>query len=188
MKANCCGAGVLGMMVGAIGKVFDMLISFIVYTGLYWPIFYLVAVLCLWLFGGMTFDPSVELTLFYVGLGISLACSVVLTLRHLIFEPFGRYLDQREEKKAERQAKRRMDRDAKRRKNPQRKRRENDRREDDYGRDEVYSKPPRRERPLVYRSNQDDTLIIYEYRDRFEVYRETPRGLRHIDTKGKRRR
>ena len=196
------GFGIFGMIASVLTKIVDVIAAVVVYLGLYIPMFYLIVVLGLWLWGGLIFEPSLGLTLFYVGLAISLMCSVVLTLRHLIFEPFGRYLDKKEEERLVRQArrdnavrsKRRRDKRADDRSKADRQRHaDSERYADRYDprRDEYHragterERPPYRERPMVYRSTRDSSLIIYEYGDRFDVYRETDRGLRQIDTKWK---
>lgn len=187
MKVGCCGLGLVGMMVRFISKLIDIIVAVCVYCGLYYPVFYMVVVLFLMMFSGFRFVPSLELNLFFVGLALSFACSVMVTLRHIIIEPFGRYLDKKEAEKEEYLARKRQKRAAKRRreyydyKEEYRERRPEPR--PAYHR--PYGNSYQRERPLVYRSKQDGSLIIYEYSDRFDIYREISNRLELIDTKWK---
>ncbi len=66
MKAGCCGLGIVGMIIKFVSKAIDVLVAVIVYCGLFYPIFYMVAVLFLMMLADFTFKPSIELTLFYV--------------------------------------------------------------------------------------------------------------------------
>lgn len=190
MKAGCCGLGIVGMIIKFVSKAIDVLVAVIVYCGLFYPIFYMVAVLFLMMLADFTFKPSIELTLFYVGLVMAFACSVMTTVRNLILLPFGKYLDKKAEEKEAYLNKKRA----------KRRRRERERyspryldrsyeREEEY-RDRVRLSerrdyPTVGERPRVYRSSRDRNLIIYEYRDRFDVYVEVDNRLRRIDTKWK---
>lgn len=47
MKAGCCGLGIVGMIIKFVSKAIDVLVAVIVYCGLFYPIFYMVAVLFL---------------------------------------------------------------------------------------------------------------------------------------------
>ena len=58
MKASCCGVGALGIIMHTISRIIEVIVTVICYTGLYWPMFYLLVILGMWASGAMTFEMS----------------------------------------------------------------------------------------------------------------------------------
>jgi len=85
---GCILSSILGVIVKIIKFILNVVIKSSVkilsFTGLYVPFFYCLYVLFIYIIFKTDFSaPSVEATLFYVGLSVSLACAVVILFRKL---------------------------------------------------------------------------------------------------------
>lgn len=183
---------ILSALVKAIIKIIDALFTLIanllLYFGLWIPFVYMLFACGLLIWGGLDLKVAgVERNLFYFGLSLALLGSLIITIRNLFVVPikdFAKY------KQAKRDYRKKQDEKKKQelyKKNPSK-----------YFIKYEGAMPPKehpvygtsakeRDRipPLIYRSNQDPRLIIHEFDDRFEIFREDNGRIYLIDTKSK---
>ncbi len=150
----------------------------IVFFGLYVPIVYAIlgAILARFTTFSLT-EPSTDLNLFFLGLGLCGVCAIIITIRNFVIRPFktvfGKF------------AKRRKDQLSS---VPKMKKKEKDqpRRKDDITNDSDLVVEPTNtkrkkgkealdesEKPLIYRSRVHPEITVYEYSDRFDLYRDS---------------
>lgn len=187
-------AVILTGIVKAIYKVLEVvaiiILELLVYFGLWIPTVYMIITGICMLTGNLDLSQyNVSTIIFYIGLALCLLGSLVITIRHLIINPIGDII---EERKVKKQFKHNQELEK------QRMMYENDPAKY-YAKYEgqaphpshpVYrqDKNERKENhpPLVYRSNVDPSIIVHEYKDYFEVYREDPHGnVARIDIREK---
>lgn len=166
-------------LIGSILKaVIKTLGNIIVFLGLYIPLFYV-------FFGFIIMATtefniavnSVDRTLFYVGLALCCGCSIIIMIRNLLIRPFASVFSsfKRDDEYIETRPRPRM-RTAATRRNPryidedapcERRKR------DDY------------DRPLIYYSKRQPEILVHEYGNRFELYREMNGELKFYRTEYK---
>ncbi|MBQ2714427.1 MAG: hypothetical protein IJF76_02220 [Clostridia bacterium] len=128
--------------------------DFIIFFGLYIPGLYLIFGALLVRFSNFSFTtPSTDLNLFFMGLGLSVLCAVIITIRNLVVKPFKAVFGKTKEKTKENIKSR-----------PRFKKSED--------------KPRRQEEnnspyPLIYRSEIYPEITVHEYEDRFDLYRDS---------------
>ncbi len=165
---------VLKLVMYAFKITTKVLAHIIVYFGLYIPFFY--CIFGLVLYGAFDFNFNVsgtESTLFFSGLGLSLLCSLIITVRNLIVRPIKSAFAYTEQtyRPTYREEERRY---FERRGYPSARRyydsapREGREEADGYMRREYESNE--HHMPIIYYSEREPDLLIYEYEDRFEVF------------------
>ncbi|NCA66912.1 MAG: hypothetical protein EOM87_02485 [Clostridia bacterium] len=165
----------------------------IVFLGLYIPLFYSVFALIIYSMFSLDFNTlNLELILLLSGLGLSFLCSAIIAIRNLIVKPFKSIFvsaNSQEFPTYRREEQRYYER-----------RRATTPRyyDEEYNYGEDYRGVEERERnainnervsevaPMVYYSEREPNLLIYEYEDRFEVFRDDGREpKRYIRTEYK---
>ncbi len=165
---------VLKLLMYAFKITTKVLAHIIVYFGLYIPFFYCIFGLVLYGAFGLNFDSlNTNTMLFFSGLGLSLLCSLIITLRNLVVRPiksvFAYSEDYRPTYREEerRYYERHIAEPSKRYYNQaSQERRKED--ADGYIKREYRESDPRM--PIIYYSEREPELLIYEYDDRFEVF------------------
>lgn len=187
-------ATILKLLFYTISTAIKLIANIMVFFGLYVPFFYLMYGELLILFAGFTIVPyNAEVGLFVFGLVISLFCSVIITVRNLIVNPvkavFGRN-DKTYKVKYKERLRPSMDYHGGAFPRPRRRYIAPPRRSEQYGYLTIDS--PREymnrldsfyERPDVYRSEINPSIIVYEYHDRFDLYRHNGNRLEFIESK-----
>lgn len=152
----------------------------LIFFGLYIPGLYLLfgATLSRYLDFSMI-NPGTDRTLFFVGLGLCLVCAVIITIRNLIIKPFktvfGNFKDKAKKEIVESRPKLK---DSKLKKDKDKPRR---------GKDIPEEKPQDIQYPLVYKSKIYPEITVYEYEDRFELFRDSDDelGKKYVKTEFK---
>ncbi len=162
-------AGVIGVGIVAGAKVAITVISFlckalaylILYFGLEFLFMHLIASSFLYMFGCLKFDVSTaNFQIFLLGVIISLASAVLLTIRHIIYNPITLYFRHRLRLKKSIKDKYASEEEVKKEAEevPQQK--------------IVYTQEIIHRYPIVYRSKNNDKVIIKEYIDFYDIYYE----------------
>lgn len=186
----------LGLIFSAIIKgiirlfklLFLVIADILLYFGLWVVGAYMLFAVCLMIWLGLDLNiAGVDTNLFYFGLALACLCSLIISVRNLILKPFKEFVEAQQVKS-----------EYKRRKEESAKRELYRRRPNKYYAKYPEELPPvghpiytqdKKERkapaPLIYRSEKDNDIIIHEYPDRFEIFREENHKIFHIDTKDK---
>lgn len=180
--------GIIKTITKILNAIFTAVAYILLYFGLWVPCLYMLFWLVLWL--GLDFNVaklSVDTVLFYIGLGLSLACSLTIIIRNFLLKPITKISEYHKREKAIfRRAV--VDRALKlQKKNPSKYK-------NLYGDLSPYDvpdlskkklKPNKHIQPIVYRSERNRDIVIHEYPDKFEVYTDTSGTLKYIETKPK---
>ncbi len=166
-----------------------IVVNLLVYFGLWIPLVYMIITGILMLGGGLDLAVlDTNTILFYCGLALCFAGSIVITIRHLIIMPLKDMMNIsdakkkiKEKKQLEKQRKLYMSDPAK-----YFIKYEGEMPHDSHP---VYLQT-KKERantlpPIVYRSNVDQSIIVHEYSNHFEVFREYNGKCTRIDIKEK---
>ena len=152
----------LGAVVAVLYKILKFLYRFftkhlingIMGIGLYVPGTYLLYAILLKAIVGLDLKVIEQRNLFFVGLAVSVLCSVVIGIRNYVIKPLRR-TDSRPTPLASRR-----------------------------GRRDVVDLPEPRQvtpdRPLIYRSRIYPDVTVYEFRDRFDLYKHVNGELRLV--------
>ena len=174
-------------------KVFQIVIlvtlNLAVYFGLWIPIVYMIICGILMLTGGLDLTiMDTNTILFYCGLALCLAGSVVISIRHLLIIPIKEMINVSD---AKNKIKDKQELDKKRKlyiANPAKYfiKYEGEMPHDSHpvylqSKKERENTPP----PLIYRSNVDTSIVIHEYSNHYEIYREVNGNCERIDIKEK---
>lgn len=193
-KVKMLGAlAILAWIVKAIYKIVKValycLANILLYFGLWIPAIYMVICGVLMLTGGINLSiVNVNTILFYVGLGMTLLGSVIISVRNLIVKPIRQMIESERAKKE--LAERKLE-DKKQKlyeKNPIKyfKKYEGGMPHKSHP---YYDQSISRKGfypPKVYRSSNNPSIIIHEYRTHFKVFKEYPNGdFQMIDIKDK---
>lgn len=179
---------IIKYLIKLINAAIYALASLLMYFGLIVPFFYMIFAISLMLWCGLDLRISgVDTNLFYFGLTLSLLCSIVISIKNIIIYPIKDYLNY---KRAKEEYKRRKEIAKKRelfKQNPSKY----------YAKFPEEMPPPAdpiyinkksdrdKPRPLIYRSKVNSKIIIHEFPDKFEVYKDTKEGIVYIETKKK---
>ena len=209
--------GALKLVFKGLKVVVEVLTSLVMFLGLYIPLFYLLFGLILLAATDFTFGGTgVNQILYYIGLALSCAAAVIISVRNLLVRPFSgifsafkrsskdRYDDEDGDRRPRRgyddEDERRGDYGDGRRRDPYaRSGRPSpygerayegggySRDSRDYSRDDLgYPLPAEGgERPVVYYSKRRPGVLVKEYSDRFELFREDASGRTYIGTEYK---
>lgn len=177
-------AVILTGIVRAIYKVLEVvaiiILELLVYFGLWIPTVYMIITGICMLTGNLDLSQyNVSTIIFYIGLALCLLGSLVITIRHLILNPISQIIDERKIKKEFKHNQEIEKQKMLYEKDPAKY----------YAKYEGQAPHPshpvyrqdqkeRRENmpPIVYRSNVNPSIIVHEYKDYFDVYREDSHG------------
>ncbi len=173
-----------------VSTAIKLIANIMVFFGLYIPFFYLIYGEMLLLFTDFTITPyTPELGLYIFGLVLCLFCSVILSIRNLIVKPvkaiFGRDTKYREEPIRRPPMRYRGGRYPSPRRyfHPPVRSREYGYYRIDSPREYIERLDSYYEKPEIYRSEMNPDLIIYEYMNRFDIYRHNGDYLEFMETK-----
>jgi hypothetical protein len=176
-------ASFIKLFIYAISTLIKLVANILVFFGLYIPFFYLIYGGALYLFAGFRFMPyTPEVGLFFFGLALCALCAVIITVKNMLIKPLKAIFGRNEKEYEERHPRPRPYYATMRYDGgdyfPRPRPRIYPERSEQYGYLRIDS--PREyidrfdafyEHPDVYRSEMNPDLIIYEYDDRFDVYR-----------------
>ncbi|MGI6702352.1 MAG: hypothetical protein ACOX3U_07865 [Christensenellales bacterium] len=181
---------VLKLIFYAISTAIKLIANIMVFFGLYVPFFYLIFGEMLLLFAGFSLTPyNTNVGLFIFGLVLSCFCSVIITVKNLILKPIKAVFGRDSDKEIRYPIRRRPIRYTGGRYPAPRRTLPPPIRSREYGYLRIDS--PKEyfdrldyyyERPDVYRSELNQDIIVYEYRDRFDLYRHNGEFLEYVDT------
>lgn len=173
-----------------INVIFTIIARILILFGLWVPLIYtFVGVLTMLAFKVDPLAGGAYSYIFFIGLVLSLLISAIITFKTMLLRPIKELLDYRAVQK------------------------EYDRRKEDARRIDLYHKNPKKyfamygelpdkesayylkskrtrtditridEIPKIYRSENNKDIVIHEYKDRFEVFKDMGDSMVHIDTK-----
>lgn len=185
-------ATILKLIFYTISTAIKLIANIMVFFGLYVPFFYLIYIEMLILFAGFTIIPyNANVGLFVFGLVLCFFCSLIITVRNLIVKPIRAVFGRDDKEYSERHPiKRRPPMPYQGGEFPRPRREYEPSRSRQYGYLRIDS--PREymdkldsyyERPDVYRSEVNPELIVYEYYNRFDLYRHNGDFLEYIETR-----
>ena len=158
--------------------IVSVLADIFIFFGLYIPALFLIFGVVLTKFTDFSFTSlDTNLNLYVVGLGLCVLCAVIITIRNLIIRPFkivfGKTKEKTKKTLADRPKFKREDKEDRRRVEEK----SFDKRQDEKSFDEKDKREEsidneREERPLIYRSEIYPEIIVHEYEDRFDLYKE----------------
>lgn len=184
-RAGCAISGLLLAFVKLLNVAARFLAALLSFTGLWLPLFYAVLGVVLFLTTGFNpFDWKLEGQLYISGFVACVLCSIAITIRNLIIKPFRSIFPKKKEEPLQR----------KKRKIKTVEITEYTDRKNEYENAEFSTVPIEREfkteklsaektpeppkaepqieeKPLVYLSSVENDLLVYEYKDRFELFR-----------------
>lgn len=146
----------------------------ILYFGLEYLFLYLIGSSFLFMFGAITPDISnLNYQLFWFGFCIALCCAILITIKHLIHNPISRYF----KTKLAIREKIKKENDIKTANQIKQQNQENK----SFSTSEIINRYP-----LVYRSKNNQEIVIFEYEKFYHIYRSNQFGvLTKIDEKPK---
>ncbi len=194
------------LIIYVISTVIKLTANIMIFFGLYVPFFYLLYGEALILFADFAILPyTADTGLYLFGLVLSLFCSVIITIKSLLVNPiksiFGR--DEKEDiptphynnQNYYQQEPPNIERDYSEQYNLENRRDNYSPYRTDSGyfrlesREEFFSRTAgtrtHNESPDIYRSENNPDLVIYEYHNKYDIYRVQDNSLEYLETKPK---
>lgn len=184
-------ATIIKMIIYTVSTLIKLIANIMVFFGLYIPFFYLIYGGILILFANFSLIPyNANAGLFYFGLILCVFCSIIISVKSLIIKPFKAIFGRDEQDYRQSLPRKPMPYRGEDKFPRPRRQIQPPIRSRDYGfyridrpseylerMDKLY------ERPDVYRSEMYPDIIVYEYCDRFDLYRHNGNMLEFVDTR-----